>query len=135
MRLILGTAALLAGLAVFSFPAPGLAQTSFSATPAPATNRAEWMKTAESTVMAGVSRANSSLAVYGNAHRVRMGLLIAVRRDGQVVEVGISESSGRPALDGAMQRALSRITRMQPFTPDMPEEVVFLQMGIGTTRQ
>lgn len=134
MRLILGTAALLAGLAVFSSPAPVFAQTSFSATPAPATNRAEWMQMAEATALAGISRANSSLAVYGSPRRVRMGLMIAIRRDGEVLEVGISESSGSPGLDGAMQRALSRITRMQPFTPDMPEEVVILQLGLGTVR-
>lgn len=138
MRLPILTAALLTGLAVFSVPA--IAQTSFGGTRNQTlpTNQAEWMRSVESELMASLRNANSSLAVFGVHRAITMTAAVSIAMDGRVVNVALREGSGRPSLDEGAVRALSRVKRVQPFTPDMVSRMpggIVVELGIGTTRQ
>lgn len=136
MRLTRATAALLTGLAVFSIPAPMLAQTSFGAGAAarPATDRDGWMRAADAAFGRSLRNADSSLATYGGPKSIRAVVRLTILPDGRVERLEIVESSGSAGIDDGLRRALSRLTQVQPFTPDMPPVPVTIDMGIGTTR-
>ena len=55
----------------------------------------------------------------------RAELHLWVRSDGTVERVTLAHSTGDPARDRAIERALSRITKVQPPPPDTPQPIKF----------
>ncbi|WP_410217782.1 TonB family protein [Paracoccus sp. (in: a-proteobacteria)] len=79
-------------------------------------------------------RANSTLEMHGPSRAIQMMLTVAIARDGRVLDIAVIGSSGYPELDRSVERAMSRVTQVQPFSPDMANETVILSLGIGTKR-
>ncbi len=136
MHFTLSTAALLIGLSVLS--APAKAQTSFGDAHQQVLpgNEAEWSRSVKTDLRQGLRHATSALSVLSSSHAIRLQVAVAIARDGRIVDVVVTEGSGREAVDQAVVRALSRVSRVQPFTPDMVagrSEVVVMQMDLGTT--
>lgn len=126
-------AAILLGLAApLPIATSALAQTSFSksANPAP-TNSNEWRDALQRALMNSLRRADSSLAMQGSTAGIAAALSVTVARAGQITDVRIAQSSGRPSLDAALVRAAARTKQVAPFTSDMGGDAVTLTLGLG----
>lgn len=125
--------------AILAVPGPFVpaaqAQTSFSkgATANPQ-NEAEWHAALGRELNRNLRSANTSLAVFGGGDNVAAAIAVTVARNGQVTSVRMAQSTGRPNLDQALLRAVSRTTQVAPFTPDMRAGSISFVMQIGTTR-
>lgn len=112
------------------------AQTSFGKnSTAEPKNAAEWQDAAGDALMKNLRRANSSLAMQGSVHGISGAIAMSVARNGQVLQVGMAQSTGRPSLDAALLRAASRTKQVAPFTPDMTGgDVMTLTVMLGVQR-
>ena len=135
MRLIsfLATAALLLAPAVVSIPTPAFSQTSFGGQAQPA-DYDEWMRATDRALSGALRRANSALAAQGTVNNLSMDVSLIITRAGVIEQVMITRSSGRPSIDDAVQRALSRDSGIPPFTADMTSNSVSVSFQLGTTR-
>ncbi|MDB6182777.1 TonB family protein [Paracoccus fistulariae] len=123
----------LAAALVATAPSYASAQTSFGANRkmAAAQNESQWVANTQQQIQKRLRNLDSTLNSVGISRNMTAAFAIIVERSGKVIDARIIESSGTPAVDTAIIRALSRLEQVEPFTPDMEQSVLVVPMGMG----
>lgn len=94
-------------------------------------DREAWLADCIRHFMQALVADDPDLTLFSTPGAVSMKVVVDIAPDGTVQGVRIKETSGRKALDAVAIRALSRVRRVPPFSPDMPPRNIQVQLPIG----